>query len=242
MEILGIDIGGSGVKGAIINVRTGKLVSERNRIQTPNPATPDAVAEVVKNLKEHFFWEGKIGCGFPAAIKNGEVCTASNIDKAWIGINVNKFFKKATKCKINVINDADAAGIAEMKFGAGKKAKGLMILITVGSGIGTAIFTGKKLVPNTELGHLILHGMIAEHYVSDAVRKKENLSWQDWAFRFNEFLMEIERLLRPDLIIVGGGASKKADKYFKFLDIKTKIIPAKLLNEAGIIGAALSVK
>ncbi|MFC2088554.1 polyphosphate--glucose phosphotransferase [Calditrichota bacterium] len=242
MIILGVDIGGSGIKAAPVDIKTGKLLAERYRIPTPNPSTPTAVADSINKIRKQFNWTGKIGCGFPAVINNGIVCTASNIDKKWLGVDVIQILKKTTGCKLVVLNDADVAGIAEMKFGAGKKVSGLTIIITVGTGIGTAMFTGKKLVPNTEFGHLMLNGMIAEHYASDAVRKNENLSWKNWTFRFNEFLSEIDRLLWPDLIIIGGGASKKFEKYSHYLETKTKIIPAKLLNNAGIIGAALTAR
>jgi polyphosphate glucokinase len=170
------------------------------------------------------------------------VFTASNIDKKWIGIDVVKLFSKTTGCDTTVINDADAAGVAEMEFGAGRNHKGVVFIITVGTGIGTALFSKGRLVPNTELGHLIMHGMIAERYASDAVRKKEDLSWKKWSKRFNEYLNEIERLFWPDLIIIGGGASKKYSKFFHFLDTKTDLVAAHLRNEAGMIGAAMAKK
>ncbi len=242
MKILGIDVGGSGIKGAPVDINSGNLVEDRFRIPTPNPSTPKSVANTVNEIVKHFKWKGEIGCGFPAVITNGQVRTAANINKNWIGKNVSQLFTDTTNCKTIVLNDADAAGIAEMEFGAGKNQIGLTIIITVGTGLGTAMFSGKKLVPNTEFGHLMLNGIIAEHFASDAIRKKEDLSWKKWAFRFNEYLSEIERLLWPDLIIIGGGVSKKWDKYLKFLNTKSKIIPAQLLNEAGIIGAALAVK
>ncbi len=242
MKVLGIDIGGSGIKGAPVDLNSGKLSAGRFRIPTPNPSTPKAIAETINKMVKHFDWTGKVGCGFPAVITNGMVRTASNIDKKWIGINVSQLFVETTGCETVVLNDADAAGIAEMEFGAGENISGSTIIITVGTGIGTAMFSGKELIPNTELGHLIMKGKIAEHYTSDAVRKREKLSWKKWASRFNEFLFEIERLLWPELIIIGGGVSKKAEKYFKYLDTKAKIFPAKLLNEAGIIGAAFATK
>lgn len=242
MTILGIDIGGSGIKGAPVDTNTGILVGKRYRIPTPNPSTPDAVADVLCEIVNHFNWKGKIGCGFPAVVTNGVVRTAANINKSWIGTNVSQLFTKKTNRKTLVLNDADAAGIAEMKFGAGKNQTGSTIIITVGTGIGTSMFSDSKLLANTEFGHIILNGMIAEHYASDAVRKREDLSWKKWANRFQEFLFEIERVLWPDLIIIGGGASKKTEKYFKYLNTKSKIVPAKLRNEAGIIGAAIAVK
>jgi len=242
MEILGIDIGGSGIKGALVDVDKGVLSTARHRIPTPQPATPKAVAETINELVNHFNWNGKIGCGFPASIIKGIVRTASNIDKGWMGVNAQELFSETTNCKTIVLNDADAAGIAEVEFGAGKDVDGSTIIITVGTGIGTAMFTKKQLVPNTELGHLILNSMIAEHYASDAVRKKDHLSWKKWSYRFNEYLSEIERLLWPELIILGGGISKKSDKYLKHLKTKAEIVPAKLRNEAGIIGAAMAAR
>ena len=242
MEILGIDIGGSGIKGAPINIENGKLVEERKRIPTPCPSTPQNVVKTLKSLVDHFDWKGSIGCGFPAVVHNGEIFTASNIDKKWIGKNAEVLFSKATGCETAVINDADAAGVAEMEFGKGKDNQGVVFIITVGTGIGTALFSKGRLVPNTELGHLIMHNMIAERFTSDAVRKKEDLSWKQWAKRFNEYLSEIERLFWPDLIIIGGGASKKHEKFFQHLTTKTEVVSAQLRNEAGMIGAAMATK
>ena len=242
MEVLGIDIGGSGIKGAPVNIQDGILLSERFRIATPNPSTPKAVAHSISKITKHFNWKGQIGCGFPAVIHGGKVLTASNIDKGWIGINVVELFQEVTNCKTNVLNDADAAGLAEMEFGSGRNYDGVVMIITVGTGLGTSLFTHRKLLPNTELGHLLLDGVIAEHYASDGVRKKLDLSWKKWTKRFNKYLAEIERLLWPDLIIIGGGISKKYDKFGKYLKCGTQIIPAQLQNEAGIIGAALSIR
>ncbi len=241
MQVLGIDIGGSGIKGAPVDCTTGKLLDERLRIETPLPATPIAIFKTIHKLINHFKWTGNIGCGFPAVITDNIVRTASNIDKKWIGKNISKIGGKKFQNEIHFINDADAAGIAEMKFGSGANSSGLTILITVGTGIGTALFYKDKLIPNTELGHLILNGKIAEHFASDAVRKKENLSWKKWALRFNHYLNEIERLLWPDQIIIGGGMSKKTNKFLKYIDVRAKVLPASFKNEAGIIGAALAV-
>jgi polyphosphate glucokinase len=240
MQALGIDVGGSGIKGAPVDLNTGNLVKERLRIKTPIPATPAAVFKTIHKLIKHFEWNGSIGCGFPAVITNNIIRTASNIDKEWIGTNISKYAKNQFPNEIYFINDADAAGLAEMKFGNGIKTSGLTILVTVGTGIGTALFYQDKLIPNTELGHLILNGLIAEHFTSDSVRKKEDLSWKKWAFRFNQYLNELDRLLWPNQIIVGGGLSKKTEKYLEYIDVKAKVLPAKLKNEAGIIGAALA--
>ncbi len=241
-KILGIDIGGSGIKGAPVNTKKGKFLTKRYRIETPNPATPIAVAEVIKAIAKHFKWEGPIGCGFPAVVLNGVVKTASNIDNSWIETDARELFTKTTGLPVWVINDADAAGLAAVRFGAGQDIKGSVLMLTVGTGIGSAFFTRGKLLPNTELGHLILNGQNAEKYTSDATRKNENLSWEDWGKRFNEYLLEMERLFWPELIIIGGGMSKKMEKFRDQLTLKTQVIPATLLNDAGIIGAALSVR
>jgi len=242
MNILGIDIGGSGIKGAQVNAEAGKLVGERIRIPTPLPSSPDNVAKTLKEIVAHFKWRGSIGCGFPAVVRSGKIYTASNVDQKWIGTNARQLFSKTTGCDVSIINDADAAGVAEMEFGAGKDHQGVVFIITVGTGIGTALFSKGRLIPNTELGHLMMHGMIAERYCSDAIRKKEDLSWKKWSKRFNEYLAEIERLFWPDLIIIGGGASKKQSKFFQFLDTKTDVVAAQLRNEAGMIGAAMAAK
>jgi len=241
-QILGIDIGGSGVKGAIVDTKKGQLLSERYRIPTPQPATPEAVAEVMKRITEHFKWEGPVGVGFPGVIQQGIARTAANVDKSWIDKDLNKLFSEATGCKVHVVNDADAAGMAEVKFGAGKGHKGTLMLITVGTGLGTVIFTNGKLVPNLEFGHLMLHGADAELYASDAARSKNNLDWNTWADQFNEYLLRVEELIWPDRIIIGGGASKKGDKFFPHLTTKAPVVPATLKNEAGIVGAAMVSK
>ena len=241
-RILGIDIGGSGVKGAIVHTKKGKLESERHRIPTPQPATPEAVAGVIKEIVDHFKWQGPIGVGFPGVIQNGYARTAANLDKSWIDVNLNQLFGKTTGCKVHVVNDADAAGMAEMKFGSGKEFNGVAFLVTEGTGLGTVMFLNGRLMPNMELGHIMLHGADAEKYASDAARKANKLSWDEWAGRFNEYLNRIEELLWPDLIIIGGGASKKNKEFLSQLNTRAKIVPATLLNEAGIIGAALVSK
>jgi polyphosphate glucokinase len=241
-QILGIDIGGSGVKGAIVDTKKGILLSERFRIETPQPATPEAVAGVIEKITRHFQWKGPVGVGFPGVIQQGIARTAANVDSSWIDKDLNKLFSEATGCKVHAVNDADAAGMAEVKFGAGKGQKGTLLLVTVGTGLGTVVFTNGKLVPNLELGHLILHGDDAELYASDAARSNNNLDWDTWAGRFNEYLLRIEELIWPDKIIIGGGASKKGEKFFPFLTTKAPVVPAKLMNEAGIVGAALVSK
>ncbi len=241
-KILGIDVGGSGIKGAIVNTKTGKFKTRRYRIPTPEGATPDDVAAVVGKIATHFKWTGPIGCGFPAVVRNGIAQTAANVDKSWIGTNIAEKFEESSGCPVVVLNDADAAGMAEMKFGSGKGKKGVVMLFTVGTGIGTVIFSHGKLVPNTELGHVLLNTMSAEEYASDAVRQNEQLSWEEWAGRFNEYLLYMERLFWPDLMIIGGGMSKKDEKFNDQLTVKTTVIPAKLRNDAGIIGAAVAAR
>lgn len=241
-KILGIDIGGSGIKGAPVNTKTGEFLANRYRIATPNPATPQAVADVIHEIIKYFKWKGPVGCGFPAVVLNGVVKTASNIDKAWIDIDACKLFSNVTGLPVMVINDADAAGLADVKFGAGKGIHGSVLMLTIGTGIGSAFFTQGKLLPNTELGHLILNGKNAEKYTSDATRRKEKLTWDEWSIRINEYLLEMERLFWPELIIIGGGMSKKIDKFADRLTVKTRVVPAKLLNDAGIIGAAIAVR
>lgn len=243
MKALGIDVGGSGIKGAPIDLNTGKLLEDRFRIPTPQPAKVKDMLEVMRQIVEHFKWEGPIGVGFPAVIKNGVAKTAANIANEWIGRDVASSLKELTNCPTYVTNDADAAGIAEMTFGEGKNNDGLVLIITVGTGIGTAFFNKGVLMPNSEFGHVLMNDeRSAEKYTSDATRKKYDLAWDEWAVRFNKYLNYIENLFWPDLIILGGGASKKYKKYKDYLETRTTVVPAKLLNEAGIIGAALSTK
>jgi polyphosphate glucokinase len=242
MEILGIDIGGSGLKGAIVDTNKGELVSERFRIPTPQPADPNSIVKTFKAIKKHFNWSGIIGCGFPAVVQHEIVRTASNIDKSWIGTNIVALFQEKVNNPVFVLNDADAAGIAEMRFGAGLLDGSVVVIITVGTGIGSALFIEGILYPNTEFGQFTMNGKTAEKYAADAVRKNLNLSWKKWAKRFNEYLAHLEMLLWPDVIIVGGSVSKKFYKFEKYLTINTEVIPAKLLNNAGIIGAAIAAE
>ena len=237
-QILGIDVGASGIKGAIVNVKTGELVTERFRVPTPFPSKPKAVAKSIAEVTNHFEWKGLIGVGFPSVIQNGIAKTAANIDKKWVGTDVEKLLSSATGCPVYVRNDADVAGIAELQFGAGKGKKGTVILITIGSGLGSAVFSDGVLLPNSELGHLKFKDGIAEHYAADSIRKKEDLSWEVWGKRFNEYLQHLEFLFSPDLILLGGGSSKKFEKYKHLIQTDCSVTPAKLLNHAGIIGAA----
>ena len=242
MNILGIDIGGSGIKGAPVNTRTGALCTERLRLSTPMPATPEAVAVTVRQLVAHFDWQGPIGCGFPAAIRHGVALTAANISKQWIGCNVRDILQQATGCAVTMINDADAAGLAEMRFGAGKERTGTVLLCTLGTGIGTALFSNGQLLPNTEFGHIEIQGKVAEQWASALVRKAKALGWKEWASRLNIYLAHMQAYIWPDLIIVGGGVSKKHDKFLPLLQLSTDIVPAQMRNKAGIIGAALAAR
>jgi polyphosphate glucokinase len=242
MNILGIDIGGSGIKGATVDLSRGVLTAERIRIPTPQPATPDAVATVICEITRHFNWTGPVGCGLPAVVQNGVARTAANIDPGWIGTDARELLSQRTGCQVTVINDADAAGIAEMHFGAGQKRMGTILLVTVGTGLGTALFRDGVLVPNTELGHLLLNGFVAEKYASAATRQELDLTYKKWAKRFDMYLHRLQELFWPDLFIIGGGISKKHEKFFPYLTITTEVLPADLRNEAGIVGAAAAAQ
>ena len=240
MTLLGIDIGGTGIKGAPVDVETGQLTAERFRIETPQPSVPNAVADVVKQVAAHFSYSGPAGVTFPAVVKHGVTYTAANVDRSWIGTNAGELFSRHIGGPVTVVNDADAAGVAEIRFGAGKDRKGVIILVTLGTGIGSAVFLDGQLLPNSEFGHLMIRGKAAERRASEKVRVDKKLSWKQWAKRISEFLNELEKLFSPDLFIIGGGISKKAEKFFPFLTTKTEVIivPAQMRNEAGIIGAA----
>ncbi|PIQ60994.1 MAG: polyphosphate glucokinase [Bacteroidetes bacterium CG12_big_fil_rev_8_21_14_0_65_60_17] len=244
MEILGIDIGGSGIKGALVNTDTGTLTTDRFRVDTPPEATPQAVALVTKQIARHFDWQGILGCTIPARVEHGVVHTAANIHNDWIETRVDDLVSSATGCPTHCLNDADAAGVASIAFGAGRSRMGVVFFVTVGTGIGSALFTDQHLVPNTELGHLPLHGDAAENWASNRIRKEENLSWEEWAGRFQEYLDLVEFLFAPDTIIVGGGVSRpeKVALYRHCLQTQAELVIAELENEAGIIGAALSAR
>ena len=242
MQILGIDVGGSGIKGAPVDTETGQLAAERVRIKTPKSAEPEPMAEIVKQIAGFFNWNGPIGIGFPAPIKGSVAMMAANVSPKWIGLNVDDLFTRVTGCDCTMINDADAAGLAEMKFGAGRGQPGTVIMVTLGTGIGSAIFYGGVLLPNTEFGHAQLNGMDAETYASDAARQREDLSWKKYAKRLDLYLKMMERLFWPNLFIVGGGISKESEKYLPLLSVETPTVPAQLRNQAGIIGAALAAR
>jgi polyphosphate glucokinase len=241
MHVLGIDIGGSGMKAAPVDVATGKLLDERQKIATPQPATPAAVADVVRELAGAFGWKGVTGATFPGVVTSGTIRTAANVDHAWIGTDAAKLFGNALGGDVTVLNDADAAGIAEMTFGAGKGEHGTVLMLTFGTGIGSALFTGGLLVPNTEFGHIEISGHEAEKRASERAKDMHNLSWSKWAGRVDEYVQQMEALLAPDLIIVGGGISKESDKWVPLLThVRARIVPAALLNDAGIVGAAMA--
>src|SRR5215217_5181862 len=242
MHILGIDVGGSGIKGAPVDTETGQLLAERMRIKTPKSAEPEPMAEIVNQIAGFFNWKDPVGIGFPAPIKGGVAMMAANVSPKWVNLNVDDLFSRVTGCDCTMINDADAAGLAEMRFGAGRNQMGTVIMLTLGTGIGTAIFNEGHLLPNTEFGHLDMLGRDAEHRVSDAARARDLLTWKKYAKRLNRYLLQMEKLFWPDLFIVGGGISKESERYLPLLRIQTPIIPAQLLNQAGIVGAALAAR
>lgn len=240
-ELLGIDVGGSGIKAAIVDVDDARLVSGRHRIDTPQPSTPENIAEVVAELVEHFAYRGTVGCSFPAVIISGMARTAGNIDKSWRGTQADELFARRTGQPFVMINDADAAGIAEMQNGAGRGLQGMVIMVTIGTGLGTGIFYNGQLIPNIELGRMPgKDGEPIEFYSGDKARKDNDLSWGDWGERFNYFLERVVRVFSPDHFILGGGASKKLHKYEHKILVDTPIHVAAFKNDAGIIGAALA--
>jgi len=241
MHALGIDIGGTGIKAAPVDVATGKLLADRQKIATPRPALPDAIADVVKQLTTSFKWSGPVGITFPGVVIDGVIRTAANLDPAWIGLDAGALFGKAAGNPVQVLNDADAAGVAEMTFGAGVGNEGTVLMLTFGTGIGSALFTKGMLVPNTEFGHVEIHGHDAESRASEHAKELHDLSWGKWAGRVDEYLQHVEAVLAPQLIIVGGGISKQAEKWVpRLTGISARIVPAALLNDAGIVGAAMS--
>ena len=236
----GIDFGGSGIKGAPVDLEKGDFAEERVRIDTPQPAAPDAVAKVFSELLGRFDdSDGPVGVTVPGVVKRGVVHSAANIDKHWIGEDADKLFTEATGRDVHVVNDADAAGLAEVRFGAAKGRRWLVIVTTLGTGIGSALVYDGVLVPNSELGHLEIDGHDAEKRAASSAKEREDLSWEKWAERLTTYYRKLEDLFSPELFVVGGGVSKKADKFLPLVDIDTEIIPATLLNAAGIVGAAL---
>jgi len=237
---IGVDIGGSGVKGAPVDLDTAELTAERVRIETPQPSTPEAVAEAVAQVVSAFGdVEGTVGCTFPGIVQKGVIRLAANVDKAWVGTDADTLFENALGRPVVVLNDADAAGLAEVRYGAAKGRDGVVLVLTLGTGIGSALVNDGELVPNTELGHLELDGHEAEDRAAASVRENEDLSWSDWGARVDRYLQHLELLFTPDLFVLGGGVSKKFDKFAPFLHTRAEIVPAQLRNQAGIVGAAL---
>jgi polyphosphate glucokinase len=241
MHALGIDIGGSGIKAAPVDVTTGKLLADRLKVDTPRPALPDQVADQVKELTTAFNWSGPVGITFPGVVIDGVTRTAANLDPAWIGLNTAELLAKAVGNPVRVMNDADAAGVAEMTFGAGVGEQGTVLMLTFGTGIGSALFIKGILVPNTEFGHVEIRGQDAEKRASERAKELHDLSWGKWAERVDEYLQHIEAVLSPDLFIVGGGVSKQSEKWVpRLTGIRARIVPAAMLNDAGIVGAAMA--
>ncbi|MCP1387214.1 ROK family protein [Corynebacterium sp. TA-R-1] len=240
---VGVDVGGSGIKGAVVDLTTGEFVGERVKIATPKPATPDAVAAVVADVVRELKWDGPVGVALPSVIKHQIAVTAANIDKSWIGTNVHDLLARHLGARqIAVLNDADAAGLAEVAFGEEDAKRGAVIFLTFGTGIGSAFFADGRLFPNTELGHLLIDGRDAEHLASSAVKDAEDLSYPEWATRVDTVLKEFDRLFNPAAFVVGGGISRKADRWVPHLTVDVPVIPAKLRNRAGIVGAAMAVR
>ncbi|WP_405604817.1 polyphosphate--glucose phosphotransferase [Polaribacter sp. Asnod1-A03] len=240
MKVLGIDIGGSGIKAAVVDTKTGELLTDRHRIPTPKPATPEAVAKVVKEIVKHFDWKKSVGCSFPTTIVDGKCIHSGNLSEKWLNVKVDKLFKKECKLPFYVSNDADLAGLAEVSLGAGKKEKGVTLVITIGTGIGSGLFFDGKLIPNVEVGKLLhTDGKIIEFYTADSIRKKEDLTLKQWALRFDELLEYVRIVFSPSLIILGGGISKKYDEFKEHLTTEVNVKVAEFKNNAGIIGAAM---
>lgn len=241
---LGLDIGGTGIKAAVVDIETGALMSERVRLDTPRPATAAAVldtaAAAVATVVAETGWQGPVGCAFPGVVKHGIVGSAANLDAEWVGVDLGARLSALLGRPVSTLNDADAAGIAEMRLGAGRNTAGVVLVLTLGTGIGSALFVDGRLVPNTELGHLELDGVDAESRASASARPREGLSYEAWAKRLQRYLVHLERLFSPDLFIVGGGVSRKADRFLPFLSLRAPIAAAGLRQNAGIVGAALT--
>ncbi|MEW1545061.1 polyphosphate--glucose phosphotransferase [Streptomyces tsukubensis] len=242
MNVFGVDIGGSGIKGAPVDLDRGDLAQERYKVLTPHPATPDAVADGVAEVVRHFGWTGPVGITFPGVVTGGITRTAANVDKGWIGTDAAALLgSRLGGSAVTVLNDADAAGVAEMTFGAGKGRNGTVMMLTFGTGIGSALFVDGRLVPNTELGHLELHGRDAETHASTKAKEDEDLTWPHWARRVQKYLAHVEMLFSPGLFIIGGGVSRKAEKFLPLIEgVRAEIVPAQLQNNAGIVGAAMA--
>ncbi len=242
-KILGIDVGATGTKGGIVDLKKGDLISEKIKLRTPDSKKPGDMIEVINQLVQAFEWEGKpVGMGFPTIIKDNKCWSASNIDESWIGFEIKREIELAANCPVYVINDADAAGLAEMKYGKGYKQKGTVILLTLGTGIGSALFINGKLVPNTEFGQLKFRDGVTENFASNSARLAKNMSWEKFGNELNEVLKYIDFIFSPQMIILGGGISKNMDMYQQYFDKELNVYPAEKFNNAGIIGAALAYK
>ena len=239
MKILGIDIGGSAVKGAPVDTKTGRLLAERHRIATDGKPTPAQMAETVKELAAHFKWRGPIGVGFPGVIHGPRIFTSANLHKDFCGCDAVSLFGQSTGCRVALVNDADAAGLAEIRFGAGRNVSGTVLLLTLGTGVGSALFSDGRLYQNSELGHLPIRGKSAERFVSSAAKVRRDLSYRKWGKELGDYVHILENILWPELIIIGGGVSKDHQKFFKHIKPRAKLVPAEFFNEAGIVGAAL---
>ncbi len=237
----GVDIGGSGIKGAPVDLATGNLLGERFKILTPSPSTPGAVVGVVAEIVDHFGWEGPVGITYPGVVQRGVVRTAANMDKGWVDLDADALFTARLGRPVHLLNDADAAGLAEMRYGAGAGRGGVVVMVTLGTGIGTAVFHDGVLVPNTELGHIEIDGRDAEETAAARVREEKDLSWGKWAKRVERYLVTLHRLLWPDLIIIGGGVSTRSGKFLPLMQVPCEVVPAQLANTAGIVGAALEI-
>jgi len=235
-----VDIGGSGIKGCVVDLEIGQLVGERVRIETPQPSLPDPVYGTVAKIVDSFGWTERIGVTFPGVMKHGVAHTAANVDKTWIGTDVDAGLEQLIPGSVITLNDADAAGIAEMRYGAGRDQRGVVLMLTFGTGIGSALFVDGHLLPNTEFGHIQVDGEDGERRASAAAREREDLDYPTWARRVDRYLDVLEAGVWPDLIIVGGGVSKKAHKWVPLLTTRTPVVPAQLQNDAGIVGAALA--
>ncbi len=237
---MGLDIGGTGMKAGLVETATGELQTDRIRLPTPRPATPDAMLQVVRQLRDELEWSGPIGAAFPGVVRSGQICTAANVDRSWIGVDAVRWLSEELGQPVSMINDADAAGVAEVRLGPAELSVGTTMMCTLGTGIGTALFVDGRLVPNTELGHLDLGGTEAEALASGRARDEQDLGWEEWGGRVQTFLFELERLLWPDRFVIGGGVSKKFDKFSEYLVLSTPVRAASLRNRAGVVGAALS--
>ncbi|MFB7665221.1 polyphosphate--glucose phosphotransferase [Kitasatospora sp. NPDC056138] len=239
--VFGVDIGGSGIKGAPVDLESGELTEERYKVLTPHPASPEAVVSAVCEVVHHFGHQGPVGLTFPGVVVDGHTRTAANVAQGWIGLDAESLFRQALDLPSTVLNDADAAGLAEVTYGAGRDQDGVVLVLTFGTGIGSGLFVDGTLVPNTELGHLELRGKDAERRASSAAKERHELSWPDWAVRVDEYLDLVDRLFSPRLIVIGGGVSRKHDKFLPLLKQReARVVPARLLNDAGIVGAAMA--